>query len=232
MTLPIAQGFPDWQRNAPAGNVSFVSVFNTVTPLTTYGPFWVGYTPCLGINWNSGIGGARMTLFWYADEAMTTILDTQAFDIEGGCSLNVGIPTRGPWVGVTVQPTAATITQDLSVFAQPLPSIGHALPTTAILISQTNVALAAGASVSYDSSATWPGEVFIQAFQDVGAFTATLTAIPAIAPNFNIWRSGDTVRPQPTGYAVLPACPVRMTIHNTSAAAANHFVYIIGNWRP
>lgn len=228
MTLPMAQGFPDWQRNIPAANTIYLSVDNQVDTGATYGPFFVGYTPVVGILWESLSGAGRLTVNYWSEAAFNGFMGSHDYSIVGAGQLNCGERALGPWCSIDIIPGGVNIHHNLRIFAQQQTGIDNNNRDTNLLIRKQNIALAAGATATYTATTTWPGMAHITAMQSAGTYTVEVFYADYTGGVGVIDHAELTGPASLRDRICLPGMPVGISIHNTSAASQNHFIYLNG----
>lgn len=228
MTLPLAQGFPDWQRNIPASNVLYLATGLVTDAPRTYGPFWVGYTPCIGVHDIVTANGETIT-FQFADaNPATHVTGNQQYVIPNGGTLDLSFRALGPWMSIIVQPGAATVTHNLTVYATELPGINCPGVAGHVLIAQANVSLAAGGTANYTTTQVWPGEAFVSVQQTAGTWNGALQVLSSAGVLTQIDHYNSALQQGFRDLVHLPPSLITVTINNTAAAAENHDVFILG----
>ena len=227
MTSPLAQGFPDWQRNRPAANVLYLDTGVVTTGLVNYGPFFVGYTEGLGIDIEMTAGTLSTSIFWQLDQNGNALVNNGMTTITPGGFSGV-VKTRGPWVSFSVVPGGATATYRLRLYAAPQPGMTPQTDSGCHLITTTFANLAAGATATYTANKTWWGAVNIIVYQSGGTWDLQMGDL-----DFNLARSNFAHWDNTAGGAFQATMfvgprPIQAVLHNTDAAAHNHTVMVSG----
>lgn len=175
MTTPLAHGYPDWTRQTPASDVLFTqSVGILSTGGVTMGPYFVGATSAMGIYFMSTDTGHQVHLDFYADQAGTILLATQALDFaQAGAFFRGAIRVLGPWVQVSVTPLAPGGHFDVTAWAAPTPGTiftGHSEP---ILVNSSQ-AIGIGATITLTPNRVHPGLAHLYAAQRAGTYTVNV----------------------------------------------------------
>lgn len=107
MTAPVAHGYPDWARySARADKVLADFSDPDIDALEVLGPFFVGDSPCLAVFFTAVTNGFRLAFNFYSDEAGTSYVTSHIFSIAALGRIEQTIPVLGPWMTVTVDPSA------------------------------------------------------------------------------------------------------------------------------
>lgn len=221
MTQPVTHGFPDWARQTPAVDVIYERIdVPDIDALTSYGPYFVGATPHVGVLFGATTNNFDASFSFFADEALTLSLADVHLEIRQGQTAPQVIPAYGPWLRVNVVPSAANGSFFMRLWATPVP--GRPMRDSArdnMLVSQTATNIGAGATSTFSPSRVWPGP----AVWSVDTAAATWTAVlSTISPSGTV-RLIDAMRngASPTSRGVyLPNASLQLAVTNTTGAAA------------
>lgn len=204
--------------------------FPDIDVLTTLGPFFTGSRPFVGVSITSIGQSATYTLRFWADEALTELLEQRAFSIRVATSGTFTIPALGPWMSFDISPNAANLSANVGLWSTNSEFRDMSTTVTSnLLIAQLNVNIGAGATTVFSGSRVLPGEAVWAVDTAAATWTAVLRSISASGANatINAMRNGAN----PTSRTVfLPYCNVEAAVTNTTAAAANFTVTL--NARP
>ena len=227
MTSPLAQGFPDWQRNRPAANVLFLETGIVTTGLVNYGPFFVGYTEGLGIDIEMSAGTLSTSIFWQLDINGNALVNNGMTTATPGGFSGV-VKTRGPWVSFSVVPGGATATYRLRLYAAPQPGMTPQSDNDCHLITTTFANLAAGATVTYTANKTWWGAVYVAVEQVGGPYDVTIGDLDFNLIRQTLDRHDSSAGQRYQSNLYVGPRPIQVAIHNQDAAAHNHTVVVNG----
>jgi hypothetical protein len=219
-------GHPDWDASvtwqAPAlyfqssGAIPAAGTVLFSGPLTNY--------PALLLRGICSAGGYRLRVSWFLDAALTQSLGGDVFDALTGQGFYVAYEVQAPFAQITID--AATAAPAPAGFLAIIPTRATANGTrplvTPQVIALNNVTIPAGTTNTYTFT-----------FVVLGLYSLTFPAIaPAGSCTFEIdamnWDGtiGAAIQPAtaiPSGGTQsqnMPAQPIQLKIHNTTAGAA------------
>lgn len=228
MTAPVPHGYPDWGRYAAQADVELIgtSALNQAVAVT-FGRFFVGGVRHCAYIFTVATNHATVTLETYTAETGGTLLSQQTIECRAGGGFDVSIPVQGPWLAITVTPVGGAIDFDLNVWttAGNLASVtGPMAPRYAL--SQINIAVAAGATVTTNIPYTYPGLGHWVVFHTAATFNHTLRTIDSAGAVKIIDQITQTTPPG-ARLIHIPPIPMQLAIQNTSGAAAAYNASII-----
>ena len=232
MTQPGPQGYPDWRRVATQANVLYLDEDITATNTTVNrGPFFVGTQRYMGIYLEAISGQWTFKFTFYSDQARTHTLDAYEFDLANlGETLHVSVPVVGPWVYIQATAYGVGVQCATTLWGASDRLTSNRFSFSNVLISETAIAIAAGASQTFNADPVWPGEAHLCFQQAAGTSRLLLFQLFAGGGTLDLWRR-DLTAAQPVGELVkLPAGSVRATVTNTSAAATTFSLYLVGGY--
>lgn len=202
----------------------------TVTNATVFrGPFFVGTQSHVGIYAEAISGLWAYRYEFYADQALTQLLDIYEFDFGTQFqTMHLAVPTIGPWLQVRVTGVGVAVESLITLWGAAGRVGSNRRSDTNILITKTAVAIGAGATVNVDATPLWPGEAHLNFQQAAGTSRLLLTEPFSSGGTEDFWRR-DLAAGASVGEMVkLPPGSVRATITNTSAAASTYSLYLVG----
>lgn len=118
MTAPTPHGYPDFGRFiAGADKLLTVLNDNAMNAPQNYGPFFIGDLPYVRFRFRAFVNNFDVTVNFYEDEAFTTLLGTEAWSANTLDVFDQALPALGPFMQITVSPTAAGSSFNLRVAA-------------------------------------------------------------------------------------------------------------------
>lgn len=232
MTQPIAQGFADWQRNAPSSNVLFCDHEGIVDTGTVYGPFWSGYTDSIGLVLKSQVKLADFSIQFYSDSAASQLLASDEIVVADGGFFNGAIRTKGPFFTITTVIPVGPATLNIRAYGLPLSGLDLFSVASCLLIMQDQKSIGAGVTATYTSLQTYPGPAYVQVYQNTGAWSAILSYIDGSGNSHVFQRWNSTFVQEYNGIIHLPAAPLILQVTNNAAGAVSHTAIITGRARP
>lgn len=230
MTQPGSQGYPDWKRVYNLANTLYADeeIFVNNTTITR-GPFYVGTQAFLGIYMEVITGGFSFRFNFYDSEAKTTLLSRHEFDLpDFNVTCEQSVPVLGPWVEVEAQTSAVNGDALFRVWASFGQTSISFLSNDNVLMSRVNTAIGAGATVTVNALAVWPGQAFLNFQQVAGTCTLKVQTVDRLATATDIWHRALTAA-QPVGELIaLTSEMARVTITNTSGAPTNFDLHLVG----
>lgn len=219
MTTPLAQGYPDWARQASEAQVLEVDDLSATHNGTFNYPIrYVGNAKAFLVFANSNTMGVQFGFSFYANSAGTQLLGQYTIDCNTVTSVNQSVPMLGPYMRPFVIPSAAgnynytfivSRVPQLGVFAGDNQSAGD--------ISIIGGAIGAASTVINVCSIVQESHVYWNASNGVAGWEARLESVDYTGQVFvrdRINSSFDrVVRP-----AWVPAMPLQIRIVNSGAA--------------
>lgn len=228
MTAPVPHGYPDWGRYTAQADIELLgtSNLNLAAPVT-FGRFFVGGVRHVAYVYSAGLNNSRVTLETYTAETGGTLLSEQVINCRTPGGFDFSVPVQGPWLAITITPVGGAISYDINVWtvAGNLASITSNLAPRYAL-SQTATAVAAAATVltevpyTYVGAGTW----FVRC--TAATFIARLQTVTAggTVQNIDVWTEAT---PLGARRIYAPSFPMRLSVNNTSGAAATYDTGII-----
>lgn len=230
MTQPTPHGYPDYDRVAARANVQYISesIVNVAVEQIR-GPFFVGHQPAIGLLISGNVNGWVIELEFYNDAGLTQFLEQHTFHVTtAGAILRQSISVLGPWLLLRLTPSAAASDLSVKMWATAAPSTIAGSQLSNLLIGTTGNAIAIGATETIDAGSVWPGTAFLNFQQTAGTAVLTLASLSLGGGTTNFWRRALTAA-QPVGEMIaLPVTQVRASIQNTSGAATDYSLYLVG----
>jgi hypothetical protein len=227
MTAPIAHGYPDWGRFSPQSDVNWLTLSGTSIAVTTnYGAFFLGTTSWLGVDAFVQTNNARISLQFFRDAGLSQIAGVFTFDLLSGGIFDGAIPVNGPYLYVTVIPSANPAVFDLGLWSAAGPISGLSDSDSLVLISEDFVAFPVGTSIKGPASRLQAGPSHFFAEANVASWAVQLegcrydgTFLP-FAKLSNVTGAGTVT-------AYLPTMLVRARCVNGTGGAGNVTVYLV-----
>jgi hypothetical protein len=142
----------------------------------TKGPFFVGNTPALGVDFSTVGNPAVFDLTWWDSPTFNTLIAEEIYEFQTGCFMRQTIPILGPWVALTISPTGGAITYTLTMWAAPTRrGIVRRISGTT-LISAINAPIGIGVTATNNASEVYVGPAYWSGWQGVANFVAFLEA--------------------------------------------------------
>jgi hypothetical protein len=230
VTTPVAHGTPDWSEPAVATDVVFqprVAVANDAG--TIYGPFFVGFSPFVGVRIDAaGVGAGSFTFGFYADAGLTSILDAHEIGIQNNGRLSASLRSLGPWMIVTTLPSAATMSFTWALFSADREFVAQPSATANVLVSQVATPIGVGATVTTTPSRIWPGMAFVMSKIAAGTHEVFLRSITPAGALVTIFHGAYVAGLGARDLVPLTGHQVRMDVFNTSGGATNFDAYLVG----
>lgn len=226
MTAPVPHGYPDFGRFIAGADKLVTSVTdNNLAAPANYGPFFVGDIPFVRFYFRAFIRNFDVVYNFYEDEAQTILLGTESFVVRVLGFYDQATPALGPFVTITVSPSAAGGSFDMRVVAahtQWRP--GDASPLTSVPFSGSAVAYPAGIT-DLDDPYVVPGPAVFFAECLTANTQIDLRAVNSAGTSTFLARIAN-----PDGRVAmpvfLPRMPLRLRIDNNSGGGAN-FTYSV-----
>lgn len=229
MTAPLAHGFPDWQRNRPSTNVLYLNTSVVTTGNADYGPFFVGYSPCVGIDLFDTTGDLQVLLGWYGNDAVNITTGQRVIVCTAGGGFHGSVKNLGPWLSVSVLPKGATAQYSMALFATEKAGMWDRLGKDNELIVVTAFNLGAGANTTWTATRTWSGPVTIDLGQVGGTWNADVGVLDSTGTLVRMGHHDSTWGQKYQAQLHAPLSPMQIVMRNTDAAAHNHWAYIVGH---
>jgi hypothetical protein len=220
VTAPITQGYTDYGRYSARASKLYVNDDNVALNFTVIrGPFFVADIPYLAFLFDSFGTTVNFTMEYYLDSSLNIALGSQDVEcaVDGG--FDYSLPVQGPWVRFLIDPVSATGTYSLKVYevAGPLANLRGSASNN-ILVA-TNSSVGAGATQTFASTRTVPGEAHWFTESAVATWTSRVESVDALGVTTII----DEIRQVAAGdkgrQIFLPSTPCQIVITNSSAGA-------------
>jgi hypothetical protein len=162
MTTPIPIDRPDYGGQASvAGALLVNNSGKALAAPDVIGPFPTTLSPYLGLYTYGDVSNSYVVFDFYSDEALTVHLVGITFSLRANKWVQQSIPVGGPWCKITVTPFGATSTYTLRVWFIPTPFFPlNLFSNENVLITQSSVAVAAGATLTVVSDRIYAGPAF------------------------------------------------------------------------
>jgi hypothetical protein len=226
MTAPNGQGFPDWQRNAPAANTIYARLNETIVADKNLGPFWVAYYPAININWLSSGGRALLRMLYFADQAMTQFVQEVRYTIDNFGLMSLSVPIRGPWCRCVISLGGASFNYQLFLSGVQQTGINLQFAPGNVLVQSGITTILAGATQTFNPGVTWPGRAHLTMSQLVGAWHGEINTIDTVGAKTRMFSYDSNGGAQMREMVILPNCPFDVTLTNTSGAGSQCQVYL------
>jgi len=222
MTAPIAHGYADFNRSSAQSDVIVVQDSSHTSSVTVdYGVIPITNAPFLFVSAFTTTGHVRVSLAFCADAAGTQVIQVFHAAVRQGDSYIQNIPVLGPFVHIFVSPGSVTpFTYGLTVSVAPQLAGPSAYQLEDAFVSQDNVAVGAGLTVTVECPVVMAGPAYWNAFCGAATWFAKVIAID----EFGVTQTIDVVTQQ---YAVgvpraiyLPSKHIRFTMSNSSGAGS------------
>lgn len=224
MSTPV--GHPDWDASVTWRSMPLFEQFSGNYPASGMVVYSGAITnwPSLQIRCIPSTGGIHFAIRWFADAALTKSIGSDDFFATSTNFIYELYETQGPFVdiqivNITTGPTAAGL---LIVTPVRAPALGHRPLVTPQAIGENNVTIPAGTT-----------NLYYMKFNCIGMSWINITAIsPSASCEYAIEETDHTGAVQLTHQALsaivvvanqminLTGLPVRLTIKNTTTAAA------------
>lgn len=230
MTSPTPQGSPDWSRQAPWSDQVFFNYTGRVfSGAETYTAIYVGNIRALLINFHPNSNVGRLQLRWYADPALSQLVNTDTIDVGAVQRIERTIRPYAPYLQISVGVAGvAPFTYDLYVASVSDVDMPRIRSQSNILIAQTSVAIAAATTVSVAASASHLGSAWWQVYTSGTNYSGTLltTDFTGAATTFASFTSGAGTAGQ---RVYLPGGIITATVTNSDAAPHGYWLYLIAS---
>jgi hypothetical protein len=217
----VQTDYPDFGRDVQTESPLLLNLNAVVLNASqTDGPVFVGDTPYINVRFTAN-NGARLTLNWFSDEAMTQALTLDQITVQNGEPALMHVPVGGPWMQTVILPGVfpTTVTCQLSparTFRQ-----GHGSATGApVALSSFTAALAAAGVLTVPLTKTIVGPATITIDSPAATWTCTIQDISHVGGVGTICAVRNTTYNGPFTF-YFPRCSCQMVFTNTSAAAAS-----------
>lgn len=226
MTLPTPHGYPDFGRFiAGADKVIANIVDNAMNAPRDFGPFFVGDVPYVRFLFRAFTFNFDVAVAFAEDEAFTISLGTEFWTTNMLDTFNQTIPALGPFMRITVAPSAFPASMSLKAIAAHemwRPSNGGIIGT----LPFDGVAVAYPAGITnLDAIYILPGPGVFFGECTAGNCRMNLQAIDAAGGAHLLIRIRD-LEGQVTRPFFAPPAHLRLQIDNGSGAPAN-FTYSV-----
>lgn len=230
MTTPGAQGYPDWIRVNTLANALYIDEELEVNNTTvSRGPFFVGTQAYIGVYMEVVTGGFRFRFKFYDSEAKTNLLSEHMFDLpDFNVDCEQSIPVLGPWLEIQATTTSANGDALVRVWATYGQTTILGLPNDNELMTETNTAIAAGATDTVNANSIWPGQAFLNFQQVAGTCTLKIQSVSYDGTAFDIWHRSLTAGQYVGEFIALTGQMARALVKNTSGAPTNYDLHLIG----
>lgn len=233
MTAPVPHGYPDWQRQLSVADTQLIT--NTAITVgigatVNRGPFYIGNYPAVTCSFTSAPGRFQIALRWFADEALTQFITDTRVRIDTSFAFTGAVSVKGPWLQVRIINEGAAGTS-IATGLTTTSHIGMEQPTVPdqnILVRQTGISVAAGATRTDDASRVWGGPVAVSFDTDAVAYSFRIQNMDS-AGVFNSYMRLDDAGRQPPFIYYLPLTPVRLLFVNNDAAARSYRAALVGD---
>jgi hypothetical protein len=228
MTQPVPHGYPDFGRYSARADLLLTNQQNVAVNVdTNYVIGFVGGIEALGVSANSNGTGALWHFDYFSDDTYTLLLSRTSVETGSNRPFEKSLPTYGPFLRITLSPNAAGSTYTLVVWSTTQFAISNnGQPQRSVLIGQTTVNIAAGATSTFTAARVWPGGATWTVTGQTTGFRATLSHLSRAA----VATVMDSIQRATLGtehhQLFLPARVIEVAITNTSAGAANFDTYV------
>lgn len=221
MSQPESHGYPDWGRYA-AGSDKVVYFDTSAIAVSgeSYGPFFVGDSPYLGVTLTPNTNAARFELSFWQTSAVSGFMGDYYVDCQPATSFNGLIASQGPWLLITANTPVVGGLATKRIWSSHSMYGSAWLPLEGSMISRNGAAVGAGATVLTQAGRVRPGPAVWNVFSALATWTAWIDVVDYLG---NLTRL-DTIT-QAQGNAsrslFLPPANVRFNFQNTTGAAGN-----------
>jgi hypothetical protein len=228
VTVPIAHGYPDWNRWQATADAVWINDPLRVTSVpVTYLADFVGNQPGLFVWANPTVGSIKIELKWYADMAATILIDTYTIDCYITGLVRQPVPILGPVVQVTVTPGIALPAHyTLLMVTQPQRGAFSLGAAGGAELSANAVAIGAGATQTIDTADVHEGPAVWFAYMTGGTWFANLHAIDYLNAFHTIDHVDQNIGPGASRAVFLPPSVVRLSITNQTAAGQTYWAFL------
>jgi hypothetical protein len=231
VTAPIEHGYPDYGRFSPQQDILLLNVENDNTDAAVEHPLqFVGHVPYVYMLFQSSVNHFSVDMDYYADSAGTIQLFSQQVIVRQGGIFVDTLPTLGPFLSVTVTPSAINSHYILQLSAShhrkrsvQASAVGN------LLLRVSAVSIGAGATLTSVIDNVTPGIATWSVDTNVADFFSEVEAIDHNGLTYLIDRIEEKVVGQKRTI-FLPPCSIRCRTANNTAAAGTF--YIIMNVPP
>lgn len=233
MTQPSPHGYPDWGRYAASSDKNITTeVWADMDVPTTFGPYFVGDIEWVNIIVTASAQHFRYRMQFRESNTAVTDLHNQEFVARSVSNSYLSFPVTGPWLFIRVTPSAINSTGGFTLTSGRRggnPTNADSKPN--VLISRVNNAVGAGATVTIDVAATYPGPAIWNVFGAAATWNSTMNSLDENAAVTRL-DTIDNTMVNTSRQIFLPYEPVRFSFTNTSGAggAFNCTVMGIPNW--
>lgn len=232
MTSPLGTGYPDYGRyQARAQKIYDIDSSSSTTSAIVILSTYVGDVEYLQLRLQSTDIPMGWEIAFYADSGQTQLLAVTVIDTTASGEFNGSVAVAGPYLRVrrllsaAVANTATWAIASASSMAQ-----GHQSDSQSnVLIHQNAVAIAAGATNTYNSTRTWPGLAVIFASMDALSWHCDFYSRNYLGTNRLLCRLDQSSGSQPF-QVLLPPTPLRVEITNNDGSA--HTLRLVVTSRP
>lgn len=226
MTQPIAHGYPDWARFSAEADVDWLNLTaESIAASTDYGSFFLGANKWVGVAIIGTTNHARYNFAFYRDAALTKLAGELPIHVRAGGQYRGAIPVNGPYLLITVLPSANPTVFDLGVWSAAGPMSGFNSGFTSVLMTVVAQNAPIGSTLFGPTTAVCGGPVHwhVQtsgtdwyAYLRTLEYNGTVTFLDSIS-----WLTGPN-----THIVYVPPRPLIVEISNVSAAAKTVDIFL------
>lgn len=228
MTTPTPHGYPDWGRFMAQADTRVFNYENeTLSALFSTPARFVGALPWVIVEMSTPATRARANLFWYADEAMTQLVDSYPLTCKSTAQLQVALPVGASFLQADLELTAYPddITFTVDMIPAPVSDWTETLGNKILTANGTNLPAAATTTISAIRVTSGWANIWVE------AFGATNVEARLLAVNFGGTRN-SLVRWQISGAKdprnlYIPPLPLELDLVNADAVDRTLNGYIL-----
>jgi hypothetical protein len=159
MTAPVAHGYPDYGRYAArADKLIDQASAVTISATTTHGRYFVGDVPFVLPFLFADANHIRWRVQFYDAATGGNLLAGFAISTRQGSQFDATVPVVGPFMSLQITPSAANTTYSFILSTAHSAIFDSPTSATDNVLATINQSVAAGATVTSDSTRVWPGE--------------------------------------------------------------------------
>lgn len=221
MTLPLAQGFPDWGRFVSEAQVLEVSDVGVVhSGVFVYPIRYVGNGKAIQVRFQPTTIPCRVSFRFYGDSAGTFLSDFYNIDCQTNDRGKQAVPVLGPYMDVAVSPSAGG-NYTYTLLAWRVGSDGQYAggDGDANVFGNIGNAIGAGATITLDSGFVMEGQAFVTGFSPATGWQMNIDAVDFQGNVFFLDSFVGVANSSFNHGLFLPPYHIRATIQNTGAAS-------------
>jgi hypothetical protein len=219
-------GFPDWQPVRAVADIRLLDAIAQAVP-TSYGPFFVGNFPSLGIRLSTSGGRVALTASFYQNKDGTGIIAVEGLAVALNSFFNGSIAVLGPYVVVaTIDEAGIGPTADLNLSLHHWKGMTQQSDVANILVAVSNASIGAGATRNDQASQVWAGAAHLKYGTNATSSNINLQYLDSGGVWTTFWNKNSATQ-EDGAIVYLPPRPIRMQAINNDAASKGFSYYLV-----